>query len=203
MSGQQWTEAEVLAVLRRRYAKPGNGGSGEYAFLTHVRNGAGFDAARTFDAVVVDLYPSRGLSIDVIEVKVSRSDWLRELRQPKKTAAALTVADRFWIAAPTGIVKPEELGVGWGLIEVSGRSARTKVGAQRIEHRAPVDRDGRGLINRGFLVGLLRSAHGAIPGRSTWDAERRRWRPVCADIYPELDPDASIKTLPAAQEAAS
>ena len=77
------TESEMLDLLERHYARTGNGGSGEYAFLRQVRNAAGFDAKRTFDAVVVGLWPSRGHDIHVIEVKVSRSDWQRELAKIK------------------------------------------------------------------------------------------------------------------------
>jgi len=61
------TEAELLQLLERRHAKQGNGGSGEFAFLTHVRNDGGFSATRTFDAVAVSLWPSRGHAIDVFE----------------------------------------------------------------------------------------------------------------------------------------
>ena len=53
------TESEMLDILERHYARTGNGGSGEYAFLRQVRNAAGFDAKRTFDAVVVGLPDER------------------------------------------------------------------------------------------------------------------------------------------------
>lgn len=82
------TEATVLQLLRERHTAVGNGGAGEHAFLAHVRNAAGFDANRTFDAVAVNLWPSRGLSIHVYEVKVSRSDWKRELAKPAKAEDA-------------------------------------------------------------------------------------------------------------------
>lgn len=193
------TEADVLAHLRRRYAKPGNGGSGEYAFLTHVRNGAGFSATRTFDAVAIDLYPGRGLGIHIIEVKVSRGDWLRELRQPEKSAAAEALADFFWVATPPGIVKRDELGDRWGLIEIRNGRARTMVGAKRLTDNPGFPNGAHPPIDRGFLVGLLRSAHGAVPGRSTWCTETHRWVSVHSDIFPELDPEAGLKALAAAQ----
>ena len=45
------TEADVLGLLRAKLTKPGDGGASEFALLAHVRNRAGFDARRTFDAV--------------------------------------------------------------------------------------------------------------------------------------------------------
>jgi len=72
---------------------------------------------RTLDAVVCQLWPSRGgIWLGGVEVKCSRADWLRELRAPEKTDAVAKFCSRFWIAVPEAtIVKKTELG-GWGLI---------------------------------------------------------------------------------------
>ena len=162
------TEAEVLELLRVRHARHGNGGAGEYAFLTHVRNGAGFEANRTFDAVAVNLWPSKHLDVTIFEVKVSRSDWLRELKDPTKSGAALELADFFTVVAPVDCVKPDELPDRWGLIEVRPTlkhyELRSKVQPKRITvvpHWA--QRHSRSLP-RAFVVGMLRACPGAIPG---------------------------------------
>lgn len=172
------TEAELLQLLDRKHARQGNGGSGEYAFLTHVRNDGGFSATRTFDGVAVSLWPSRGYAIDVYEVKVSRSDWMRELKDPAKSEAAWEIGDRFWIVATAGVVDPAELPHGWGLIEahgakvtdagLTGRRLRTTVQAQW--HGAPVKDSARGTISKGLMVAMLRRA-GAVPDYQT-PAER-------------------------------
>lgn len=183
------TEAEVLGLLERYYAKPGNGGSGEYAFMRQVRNAAGFDANRTFDAVVVGLWPSRGHDIHVLEVKVSRSDWQRELAKPEKAEDAAKVADRFSVVAPRGIVDLAEVPATWGLIEVHGgvveeyevppafpgdepRKATRVVGRKvRTVRAAPLLHDTercRAPIPRSFLIPLLRAA-GAVPEARTPD----------------------------------
>jgi hypothetical protein len=177
------TEAEILALLERHYARPGNGGAGEYAFLRQVRNASGFDATRTFDAVVVGLWPSRGHDLHVLEVKVSRSDWRRELAKPDKAEDAAKVADRFSVVAPRGVVDVAELPATWGYIEVSGgtetvveseplfpggqpRAVRTVGGRKvRVVRSAPLLRppqECRGPISRGLLVTMLRAA-GALP----------------------------------------
>lgn len=152
-------ERDVLAALRAKHAKNGNGDAGEYAFLIHVRDAAGFDAKRTIDAIAVSLWPSRGLVIDAFEVKVSRSDWQRELAQPAKAEVACRIADRFWIAAPPGVVQAGELPETWGLVEVTGRGLRTVKAAPLLHGGKTRGRP----ISRDLLVCLLRAAEGAIP----------------------------------------
>lgn len=54
------------------------------------------------------------------EVKVSRSDWLTELRDPTKADVWRRYCDRWWLVAARGVAKPDEMPAGWGLI-VDGR----------------------------------------------------------------------------------
>jgi hypothetical protein len=170
------TEAEMLDLLERSLAKPGNGGAGEYGFMRHVRNDSGFNANRTFDGVSVGLWPSRGHDIHVYEVKVSRSDWKKELAKPDKAEDAAKIADRFSVVAPRGVVELSEVPATWGYIEASGgveesedmdgMTVRRVVGRKlRTVRAAPLLRDPkdcRGPIPRGLLVCMLRAA-GAVP----------------------------------------
>lgn len=166
---EKMTEADVLALLRARFTKGGNGGNGEFAYLEHVRNGAAFNANRTFDAIAIALWPSRGLTIDGFEVKVSRSDWQRELAQPEKAEDACKLVDRFSIVAPRGVVLDGELPVTWGLLEVVGkRLLATKV-APSLRPPVPARLS---TISRDFLVGILRSIPAAVP-RVTAEGELR------------------------------
>lgn len=164
------TEADVLAMLRERLCKPGNGGAGEYALIPQVRNGAGFNANRTFDAVAVSLWPSRGHTIDCFEIKCSRSDWLRELKDPAKAEAAARFCDRFWIvASDSSIVKDGELPPTWGLLVGSGGKLRSVVAAPMLP-----DADPTRPIPRSFLVPLLRSAGGVPAVPAEVQAARRK-----------------------------
>lgn len=178
------TEADVLQLLRERHTATGNGGAGEHAFLPMVRNAAGFSANRTFDAIAVNLWPSRGLTIHVFEVKVSRSDWRRELAKPDKAEDACKVADFFWIVAPAGCVQDGELPPGWGLIEVRG-DGDERPWKLHTKHHATLLHDdlktANRPISRGLLVGMLRSCPGAVPGgkvpppsKAELDAEYQR-----------------------------
>lgn len=140
---------EVITALRIHY---GDG----FRLVEQVADHTGFRASRWLDAMAFGLWPSRGLEIHGIEVKVSRSDFRRELEKPAKADATAARCDRFWIAAPAGIVDPlhlESLAPTWGLLEIAEdragkRTVRTTKKAERIEQQKPIDRD--------FLAAVLR-----------------------------------------------
>lgn len=119
----QLTERDVLDLLHMRYSVPGAGNGPRYARAEHVKSGAGFDAPRCADFIAMDLWPSRGLHLHGHEVKVSRSDWLVELKHPEKADAFKRYMDRWWlVVSDRAIVKPGELPAGWGLMyERDGR----------------------------------------------------------------------------------
>jgi len=117
-AGPTLSERDMLDLLVKRYSvNPGNGS--RYAYARHVRSHAGFDARRTADFMAMDLWPSKGLPLHGHEVKVSRSDWLTELRQPEKADEFKQYMNFWWLVTsdPT-IVRKDELPADWGLMTV-------------------------------------------------------------------------------------
>jgi hypothetical protein len=112
------TEDEVTEALYDRYGvRHGNGQ--RYAVAAQVRSHAGFDARRTADFVAMDLWPSAGLTLHGHEIKVSRSDWLRELKEPEKAAEFIPYMNCWWVVAGgRRIVRDGELPGGWGLMVI-------------------------------------------------------------------------------------
>ena len=150
----KWTEARLLELLRRRHAAKSGDGP-EWAYLEHVRDRAGFEATRTIDAMALGLWPSRGHELHAFEVKVSRSDWRRELADPAKAEAFCKLADRFWVVAPRGVVPVDEVPETWGLLETHGTTTPTL----RVTQAAPKLEPATGrAVSRGFLACLLRAA---------------------------------------------
>jgi hypothetical protein len=47
----------------------------------------------------MSLWPSRGIELHGIEIKVSRNDWLKELGDPAKADEIARFCDRWWVAA--------------------------------------------------------------------------------------------------------
>ena len=104
------------------------------------------------DLFALNVWPSSGHERVAYEIKVSRSDWLRELKDQDKSLAARLLANRFVIAAPVGLVKRSELPEGWGLVEV--RDDGTLYTFRAGEHRDVADPP------QAFLYALLRAGSG-------------------------------------------
>jgi hypothetical protein len=138
------TEQTILAALRRCFPER------EYAVIPQVRNAAGFSATRTADVIVMSLWPSRGLILTGFEIKVSRSDWVKEKITPEKAEAIAKYCDR-WILAVSdpNIVREGELPANWGLWHVADGSAKELVKAKPLD---PVP------MTRSFLAAILKRA---------------------------------------------
>lgn len=148
------TERQVLDLLAARHSRV-RGNGPEWVYMEHVRDDAGHRAWTTIDALAMHLWPSKRHALHAFEVKVSRADWRRELGQPHKSAPWLERADFFWVAAPSGVVQPEELPKQWGLLEVHGPRLMPVVAAQRLR---PTGWDGPQVIDRGLVAAMMRSA---------------------------------------------
>jgi hypothetical protein len=75
---------------------------------------------RKIDLLVVSLWASRGHELDAVEVKVSMSDYRRELKEAAKADWWFHHSNRFWVAVPADIAAAarKELPEPWGLISV-------------------------------------------------------------------------------------
>jgi hypothetical protein len=127
------TERTMLDALHERYgAVLGNGR--RYVVAEHVRSHASFDARRTADFIALDTWKSGRFDFIGHEVKVSRADWLRELREPGKAAEFTPFMNRWWIVAAHGaVVRPEELPDGWGLMTLRLRTLGAVRNARRTD----------------------------------------------------------------------
>lgn len=125
-------ERQMLDMLRYRYRASLYGNGDRFAIAEHVRSHAGFDARRTADFIAMDLWPSKGLALHGHEVKVSRSDWLTELKHPEKAAEFIPYMTYWWlVVADRNIVKRDELPDGWGLLAARGCGLYVSKPAQR------------------------------------------------------------------------
>lgn len=138
------TERTMLDRLRVRYAQTYSNGS--YRGRRHViaekvalEPGA-WGGTRIADAVVIDTWSEsyakltelereRGgwrnrQTIHGFEVKVSRADWLTELRDPEKALAWSRFCHGFWLVAADKSIVRDDLPDGWGLLVPHGSSLR-------------------------------------------------------------------------------
>ncbi|KKL28949.1 hypothetical protein LCGC14_2370020 [marine sediment metagenome] len=115
------TTAEMLIALRETHRNLPYRES--WAFFDELRVGTGFGhgSEQSMDAFAIALWPSKHWASHAYEIKTSRADFTRELRTPVKRRPALRYSNLFWFVTPEGLVKPEEVPIEAGLIEVRWR----------------------------------------------------------------------------------
>lgn len=139
-------EPTIYELLRARHAPP------EWAFMEEVAPATG-GGTRYADAVAVHLWASRGHEVVGYEVKVSRSDWLRELKQPEKAEPVMRYCDRWFVVTEKDCVRPGELPINWGHMERRGTRLVQVVPAPRLTPEP---------LTRAFFASLMRRGHEQI-----------------------------------------
>jgi len=98
----------------------------EWALFFELRNGTGRkkkalrkkDPPRYIDALALNLWPSKKHHRIAYEIKISRADFLKELKSPEKRQWAIEISHQFYFVAPQNLIKTEEVPAGCGLLEV-------------------------------------------------------------------------------------
>lgn len=140
------------AVEKSSAFKCGDGAP--HILLREVRNGTGFKRTERYaDGLLVSLWPSRGVWFAGIEVKVSRRDWLSELKNPAKSADIQKWCRYWWLATAEGVARPEEIPEAWGWVEVS------KKGRLHVRKSAPPS--GTEPLTVDFVASILRNRSAA------------------------------------------
>lgn len=115
----------VSAVVATYEAKDRPNRAPRWVCFPEFRVGTGYGSRRhaaspeqRIDLFAMSCYPSDMFERHSYEVKVSRSDWLQELKDPFKRMAAFRMCNRFYFAVPAGLVDEDEVPDGCGLVEV-------------------------------------------------------------------------------------
>jgi hypothetical protein len=108
------------AAIQRRHTSWD--GKPEGLLIFELRTGTGYKAGEPnrLDAFFMAETLTQGLRRIVYEIKTSRADFLRELREPRKRRAALRVSNQFYFVTIPGLVKAEEVPLECGLLELRG-----------------------------------------------------------------------------------
>lgn len=112
------TTGALMAAMRERFDKQA------YALMFEVGNATGYRTNRHADAIAMSLWPSKGLHIHGFELKCSRSDWLRELKDPSKADTFFTKCHTWSLVSGPDIVQPGELSPEWGHYVLAGGKFR-------------------------------------------------------------------------------
>jgi len=110
-----------------------------YALFPELRieAGHGYFSEKRVDLFAIHVYPSKRNERVAFEIKISRDDFNRELRKPLKRWAGMLFSNRFFFAAPKGLIDRNEVPTECGLIEVAGGVAHVVVKAPWRESMQP------------------------------------------------------------------
>lgn len=122
------TSQSLIYMLQEKHpAKEG------WATFVEMATTTGFAGQpRYIDFYAFNVWPSSNYRTVAYEVKVSRSDFLNEIKDPTKRKPAEEFASECYFVTPSGLVKPDEVPEGWGLMTGSDSGLRTmKIATQR------------------------------------------------------------------------
>jgi hypothetical protein len=160
-------ETEAIEFLRSRVGDEG------YIVIGQVPDATGAGQRRTIDALMVQCWPSRGLSLTAIEYKASVSDFRRELKQPEKAEMIAQHCDAVVVLAPKDVVPIAELPPSWGLWEIHKTEKQCRLlrtVAPQITPRATFS------VPISFLVAVLRAREGYNADAAKLEAMRQKDR---------------------------
>lgn len=97
--------------------------STEWLFFRELRVGTGRrnGSAQRVDAFALNCYPHLAMKRVCYEVKVTRADFLAEMRQPAKRRPGMRFSNEFYFLTPAGLLQSSEIPAECGLVEVGGR----------------------------------------------------------------------------------
>ena len=115
----------IRKALVARYT--GKSYAQEWIVLFEVRTSTGYtrDSARAFkdaegrfiDAVVLNCWSSKNYKRIAFEIKVSRNDFMNEVKDPYKRLKGTIFFDEFYFIAPTGVIPKDLVPKECGLME--------------------------------------------------------------------------------------
>lgn len=190
------TTAELLALLRRHYIKPGLDLPGG-VFVPEVGGNGSWGASARADAIYVGFTTSSGRILVGHELKISRADWLNELNKPGKADQWADQCHAWYLVVnDPAIVKPGELPPGWGLMSPGPSRTRMDIHTPadvKADH-TPSWEAIRSVMAR---VDTLRASEVAASVESRDQARRRKYQ---KDVNEAVE--LRMKSMPETGEAA-
>lgn len=129
----------IINMLEARYNPLDR--RGEWAGFAEVSDGTGGKKTGGIDFWAINCWS--GNTRFAYEIKVSRADFLKEMKSPAKRRKALLISNHYFFIAPKGMLKTEEIPPECGLKEVEWVSNESEVNDAIRRNK---DRDERGWV---------------------------------------------------------
>lgn len=106
-----WSESIVIGLLCEKYQ------DGKFTCFPKLRTGVGF-SRQEIDFYAINTWESQ-LIFEAYEIKVSRSDFLNEIKNAQKREQAMSLSNMFIFITTPGVAKSDEIPSDCGWIEIS------------------------------------------------------------------------------------
>jgi len=106
---------------------------------------------RRIDAFAISAWASARYRRVAYEIKVARSDWLKELRVPDKSWQARNLSNQFYFALGPGVYRKGDvakLPTGCGILEILSGAEVRRIRTARVRDVEPMPME--------FVIGLMR-----------------------------------------------
>ncbi|KKM26783.1 hypothetical protein LCGC14_1581260 [marine sediment metagenome] len=143
---------DLVQMIRNKYSSGSSMGN-SYVVLEQVPDGTGMFQSRWIDVAVFGLWPSKDLDRAAFEVKVSRSDFIRELQIREKHRWVRESFHEFWFVAPKDVIQIEELPTGVGFMCPRG---------EKLIIKRHCVRNDKPKLDDALLAGFMRAAEKGI-----------------------------------------
>lgn len=115
-----WSTSDIENALREKYqalSDSGYTGAPRWIYYTELMNGR--SVSRRVDFWAMNCWHSENYLRISYEIKISRSDFLHEIKDPSKRDFGMSISNQFYFVTPPGLIKDEELPESCGLVEMS------------------------------------------------------------------------------------
>jgi len=103
-----------------------------FIYFDELRLGTGWSNEQRVDGFLLELWPSRDFCKTAFEFKVSRQDFLKEIKNPQKRYSAKSYSDRFVLVTANDICTREEIPEDCGWYIFNGTELEIKVHAPKL-----------------------------------------------------------------------
>jgi hypothetical protein len=97
-----------------------HGRKSEWMFFRELRIGTGHrhHELQRLDAFALNCLPHHGMKRICYELKLSRADFLNEVKRPLKRRIGMRFSNEFYFVVPTGMISVSEIPADCGLVEI-------------------------------------------------------------------------------------
>ena len=140
------TAKDILSLLRQKYLD-----SREWVVASEVQRKTGW-SDRRYDFVAMNCFESTGQKIEVVEIKVSKSDLRHELEEAEKHTIIFDEIDYYSLAAPAEIIDMRIIPPKWGVYAYQDGKLITKRKPLHLHDEF------KSTISRTFTASFMRAA---------------------------------------------